>query len=65
MAQAIGLGRGVEVIVAGDWNEEPETAAVAQWAAVAGRGALIPGGPTRWNSQRQIDWAVFRAHGAE
>eukprot|EP00969_Alexandrium_andersonii_P040611 1779970-Alexandrium_andersonii.AAC.1 len=58
MGRAIGLGRGAEVIIAGDWNEEPETAAIAHWAAVAGWGALTPGGPTRWNSQRQIDWAV-------
>eukprot|EP00969_Alexandrium_andersonii_P229174 10120906-Alexandrium_andersonii.AAC.1 len=64
MNRAISLGRGAEVIAAGDWNEEPEIAALAHWAAVAGWGALIPGCRTRWNSQRQIDWAVYRAHGA-
>eukprot|EP00969_Alexandrium_andersonii_P102356 4517638-Alexandrium_andersonii.AAC.1 len=65
MDRAVGLGRGVEVIVAGDWNEEPGTAAIAHWAAVAGWGALTPGCPTRWNSQRQIDWAVYQAHGTK
>eukprot|EP00969_Alexandrium_andersonii_P070197 3098351-Alexandrium_andersonii.AAC.1 len=46
VARAIGLGRSSEVVVAGDWNEEPETASAAHWAAVLGWGALVPGCPT-------------------
>eukprot|EP00969_Alexandrium_andersonii_P237646 10490539-Alexandrium_andersonii.AAC.1 len=50
MARAVGLGRSSEVIIAGDGNEEPETASASHWAAVSGRGTLVPGCPTRWNS---------------
>eukprot|EP00969_Alexandrium_andersonii_P219468 9692374-Alexandrium_andersonii.AAC.1 len=60
----MGLGSSADAVVAGDMNELPQESDISYWAAKAGWGGLFPIQPTRWRSERVIDWGVFREHAA-
>eukprot|EP00969_Alexandrium_andersonii_P147992 6542595-Alexandrium_andersonii.AAC.1 len=58
--EAVYMGSSAEVLIAGDWNEEPDESPAVRWAMHDGWGGLWSGQHTRWRSEREIDWGIYK-----